>query len=236
LLCYNDGDKTIPEEDVYLEKMIAKIASANDVFKTIYEKFLFDSNHQIFRTLPGEEIFKDIATIEDDLSEFLNLFHAAKDTTESENKEAIVIKGVSFPDTRNNIASEVINHLRFFEMLSSYPWRIVDTHIANYLHGFYFQRINGSIGNNLKTAIENQYVKVFSSPIKYDTYYPFVFLRTGAFRVNVNGYTRNVSMPIALGKRRNGSFHLLSPQNNLIDDLTKCFDFLQSMALMIFQI
>jgi superfamily II DNA or RNA helicase len=225
LLCYNDGDKTIPEEDVYLEKMTAKIADANDVFKAVYEKSLFDSNHQIFRTLPGEEIFKDIATIEDDLSEFLNLFHAAKDITESENKEEIIIKGVSFPDTRNNIASEVINHLRFFEMLSSYPWRIVDAHIANYLHGFYFQRINGSVGNNLKTAIENQYVKVFLSPIKYDTYYPFVFLRTGTFRVNVNGYTQNVSMPIALGKRRNGSFHLLSPQNNLINDLTELFGF-----------
>jgi superfamily II DNA or RNA helicase len=231
LLCYNDGDKTIPEEDVYLEKMTAKITAANDIFKAIYEKSLTNNNSQILRTLPEEKAFKNIATIENDLSEFLNLFHAAKDTTGHENREEIAINGVSFSDTRNNIASEAINYLRFSEILFSYPWRITESRISNYLHGFYLQRINGSVGDNLKTAIENQYGTVFLSPIKYDTYYPFVFLRTGTFCVNVNGYTQNVSMPIALGKRRNGSFHLLSPQDNLINTPADLFGFFEKYGI-----
>jgi hypothetical protein len=138
---------------------------------------------------------------------------------------------VSYSDIRNDITLEIVNHLKFFGMLFIYPWRIVYPYISNYLHNFYFQRLNGSVGDNLKTAIENQYVKVSSTPIKYDTYYPFVFLKTAAFRVNVNNYTQNVSIPIALGKRRNGSFHLLSPQNNLIDDLAELFGFFETHSI-----
>jgi superfamily II DNA or RNA helicase len=227
LLYYNDGDKIIPEENIYLEKMTAKITSTNDVFKAIYKKSLSADNFQILRTLPEGKVFKDITTIENDLSEFLDLFHTAKDTTEPENKEDILIKGISFSDTRNNITSEVINYLWFFEMFFAYPWRIVDPHISNYLHVFYFQRINGSVGNNLKAIIEKQYKTFFSAPIKYDTYYPFVFLTTAMFRVNVNNCTVNVNIPIALGKRRNGSFHLLSPQDNLINDLAELFGFFE---------
>jgi hypothetical protein len=201
--------------------MTAKIASANEVFKTIYKKSLLNDDSPNLRTLPQEKIFKNITTIEDDLFEFLNLFHTTKNKTEPEN---IVIEGISYSDTKNSIASEVINYLGYSEMLLSHPWRIAYCHISNYLHDFYFQRINGSVGNNLKTAIEGR----FNFPIittKYDTYYPFVFLTNGIFDVNVNNYIKRINIPIVLGKRRNGSFHLLSPQNNSINNLTELFSF-----------
>jgi len=115
------------------------------------------------------------------------------------------------------------NYLANFSCLCQYPWRIL--YLGNYLDDFYFQHIKRPSGIKMKEKIDMRYNDRLFNILNFDISYPFIFIKSIRFVVNINGIPSILEVLFTVGKSENGSYHILSPQNTPIRNIQELLKF-----------
>jgi len=224
LLCYhesiedkNDKDEIIrnnyiiKEESIFYSTMKKKVTDANIILSEIFNKYNKNNTLSI-KELPEVIEFENYNTFKEDLSLFLEKYHSPYLEYGPEN-----IIGVPLSETVNNIVYEISNFHQLSDILLRFPWRICNPEIKKFLIAHYAKRLSGSNGDDLQEKIKQAYYlrKPFhKKTTNYDSFYPFLFFcEIPYFAVNINGIKEYISVPFVLGKRQNGLYHILLPQD-----------------------
>jgi hypothetical protein len=220
LLCYNkEGDKWLKEEYKIYDVMKKKIENTNETYNEISQnnELIDEEKGMEMRNMPRMKIFKNIKTFSNELKLFLNDFHK---TEEIKEYYAIENHGKPIENTRLEMEMEIRDYTRCCETLLCYPWSIQFPNVSNYLNNLFSQLINGENGNKIINEIDRDNSFSFrSDQIEYDSFYPFIYLTHHVFDVIVNGMMEKVGVIMALCKRQDGSYHILSPRNYEINNI-----------------
>jgi hypothetical protein len=206
-----DGDWIKEEYKIY-EVMQKKIADTNETYQEIAQnnELIDKEKGMAIRYLPEIQLFKYQNTFNDELTEFLEIFHKTKELPVNSYNEK---HGIPVYETKQIMRRNVNEYTECCKTLLRYPWRIDSPYVSDYLNNLFIQLINGVTGTKLLYEIEEDNSFSFNGEqIEYDGSYPFVYITHHVFQVNIKGMPEKIKIIFALGKRQNGLYHILSPR------------------------
>jgi hypothetical protein len=220
----------IKEESVFLTTMARKVKDANKLLLEIIKKNSEDAPK--LKRLPNIEILDNIETFERDLSNLLLINHSKRTGIQEEYKKKY---GMPIGITENNIASEISKYHQMSELLLNFPWRIDTPEIKSILIEYYSRLLNGNGGEIIQEKIRKyKFIpKQFDKKDIYDSNYPFLFLSDANFKIYLNAMNINESIRIifTLGKRKNGLYHIISPQEYNFNTLNELLNYMASINI-----
>ena len=118
-------------------------------------------------------------------------------------------------------------------MIKYHPWKVFFPYINQYLSVFH-QRIFRSFGEELRNEIDEQFSLHDQTHMEFDSGYPFLFIKYLSFDVYTSDGISKVDILFALGKRKNGFYHVFSPSSLPVNNVNELFDYLQKNKNIIF--
>ena len=112
-------------------------------------------------------------------------------------------------------------------MIKYHPWKIYFPIIRENINK-YFLRIERTYGNELRSEIYERFFMVDQMQMKFDSGYPFLFIKNLTFNVKTQGVNNNLNVLFAIGKRKNGFYHLISPSYIPVNNSYELFDYLKT--------
>jgi len=202
LLCYNHEGDIIQQDAIFYNKMVDKLDKANTEYSLL--EVQHPKNNPYLKTqykiIPEIKSFRDINTLDKDLSLFINQFiHTPK-------MDLITIdeKGYPLGIVKDEKYKQSINYLRFIYLLDKNPWLIKTCEFKEFLKWFYINKIISQ-----KALIDHYLIKNLTITTNVNKkllpFYQVIFIDIVSYRIN---YKYNKSKIIRflylLGKKKNG--------------------------------
>ena len=130
--------------------------------------------------------------------------------------------GYSIIETSNIILNTFKNYEDIKNMLYLHPWTYLFSNTRHFLKEYSEHNIK-KYDDDLRKGFKKGYSLQDQLNLEYDSEYPFLYIKRAKFKIQTPfHYNNEIDILFAIGKRKNGQYHLLSPSvfsNKKIDNL-----------------